>query len=195
MNKVTQKQWARGCQTCHRAIGSCSCMWGPWDSRSPALRERGEPWLLTHLGVGEGLLEEGGQPRQEDEEGTRRRQLRADDRPVRGPGSGILAPSTLRLGCLWDLPAPSPWPPKSHAPGPLQCRLTRQKASGRAVSRAPWRAWPGAGLASGHPGPGFGLREQCVQSNSSEDEVTPGPTPDPSPSVGVLLTAPLTNRP
>lgn len=39
---------------------------------------------MTHLGVREGLLEEGGQPGEQNEEGASRAQLGADSRPVWG---------------------------------------------------------------------------------------------------------------
>lgn len=72
--------------------------------------------------------------------------------------------------------APSQCCPPHEGPCPTLCLatpapLTRQKASGRAVSRALWRPWPRAGLGPGCPGPGPGLREEVVVQQRPRDRL------------------------
>lgn len=50
--------------------------------------------------------------------------------------------------------APLWWWTQAPKPHPHDSPLTRQKAFGRAVSRAPWCVWTRAGPAPGCPGPG-----------------------------------------
>jgi hypothetical protein len=107
--------------------------------------------------------------------GTRLRPLTSHQPPPHHPllPLGIKVPLPLRPGQLAGDSEPGALPraarytrhgsiPVPHSARPCQPQLTRQTVSGRAVSRALWRAWPWAGLVPGHPGPGGGLREQAV---------------------------------